>query len=156
MKLALKTKKIILAYEFMVSAHGDQKYGDKPYHVHPLAVANKLVKLFSDTKEEEYIAALLHDVVEDTDFGLENIQKLFGRKVSNMVNLLTKKSSLSYKENIEKIIDSGSVGAARIKLADNLMNASGDKSKMSLKRKHRLDKKYKKSIETLINYLEGK
>jgi len=70
-------------------AHGDQKrkYTNDPYIVHPIAVS-EIVKTVAHT-DEMVAAALLHDVVEDTDVTLDQIKTKFGSKVAELVGWLT-------------------------------------------------------------------
>jgi (p)ppGpp synthase/HD superfamily hydrolase len=75
--------------KFATAAHGDQKrkYTNDPYIVHPIAVS-EIVKTVAHT-DEMVAAALLHDVVEDTDVTLDQIKDKFGSKVAELVGWLT-------------------------------------------------------------------
>ena len=75
--------------KFATTAHGDQKrkYTNDPYIVHPIAVS-EIVKTVAHT-DEMVAAALLHDVVEDTDVTLDQIKDKFGSKVAELVGWLT-------------------------------------------------------------------
>ena len=75
--------------KFATAAHGDQKrkYTGDPYINHPIAVA-EIVETVPHTPEM-VAAALLHDVVEDTDVTLDQIKDKFGSKVSDLVGWLT-------------------------------------------------------------------
>jgi (p)ppGpp synthase/HD superfamily hydrolase len=138
------------ALGFITSAHSGQMYGDQPYYTHPVAVANNL----TNATEYEYIAALLHDVIEDTEFTEGNLRELFGDIIVDMVVLLTKDDTLGYWENIQRIIDSGNLSAMKVKLSDNEINISGDKSKMDPFRAVRLNTRYAMSIEMLETALK--
>lgn len=82
-------KKIIQAYEFSKKAHIYQKrQTGEPYIAHPLEVA-KIVHEYG-LDEASIIAALLHDVVEDTNTSLQKIRELFGEEVEIIVDGLTK------------------------------------------------------------------
>ena len=59
---------------------------DRPYIIHPLSVAAILVGLGMDS--QSVMAGLLHDVVEDTDCTLEDIQKQFGKEVALLLSLI--------------------------------------------------------------------
>ncbi|MBR6789745.1 MAG: bifunctional (p)ppGpp synthetase/guanosine-3',5'-bis(diphosphate) 3'-pyrophosphohydrolase [Oscillospiraceae bacterium] len=118
------------AYDIADAAHGGQKRrsGD-PYICHPVSVAIILVGLGMDT--DCLCAALLHDVVEDTDITLDELRKKFGSDVAVMVNGVTKLGQipLSTKEeqqaeNIRKMFMAMSedVRVIIIKLADRLHN----------------------------------
>lgn len=77
------------ALKFATKAHRNQKrrYTGEPYIVHPIAVS-ELVRTVSHT-EEMLAAAVLHDVVEDTEHTLEEIRENFGEEVANLVFFLT-------------------------------------------------------------------
>ena len=118
------------AYVFSMRAHGGQtrKSGD-PYFSHPLAVAAILTELRADPAS--VAAALLHDVVEDTDTKIEEIEKLFGAEVGALVDGVTKLSQIELKseaskqaENFRKLVVAmaDDVRVLWIKLADRLHN----------------------------------
>ena len=65
------------ARKFAINAHGDQKYGELPYHVHLDAVA----EIASEYGETVQIIAYLHDVAEDTSVQLQDIEREFGKFV---------------------------------------------------------------------------
>lgn len=134
---------------FIMSAHQDQLYGDQPYWTHPVAVANQIV----DPTIDEYLAALLHDVVEDTDWSSRDLSVMFSPAVIEIVGLLTKDNTLSYQANIQRIIDSGNQSAMKVKLADNQVNRRGDKSGMSQARTKKLNDRYDVSISMLTSSL---
>lgn len=83
------TERITKARRFAAAAHAGQvrKYTGEPYIVHPAAVA-RLVEKRGGT-ENQIIAALLHDTVEDTDVTINDIRRHFGHEVYIMVNWLT-------------------------------------------------------------------
>lgn len=86
------------AYVFSSMMHEYQKRkSGQPYIVHPLNVAYTIASIRLD--EQSIVAALLHDVVEDTETTVHKIVELFGKDVSLLVDGLTKLSSL---ENLEK------------------------------------------------------
>ncbi|MCL4393849.1 MAG: bifunctional (p)ppGpp synthetase/guanosine-3',5'-bis(diphosphate) 3'-pyrophosphohydrolase [Chloroflexi bacterium] len=117
------------AYELACTAHGAQmrSTGD-PYISHCLAVATILAGLFLD--EDSIIAALLHDVPEDTDVTLDNIRQEFGEEVALRVDGVTKLSQLRFgmeeteAESLRKmfIAMAEEVRVVLIKLADRLHN----------------------------------
>ncbi len=81
--------KIISAYEVAAKAHQNQRRSSgEPYISHPLAVAFILLEFGLDT--DTICAALLHDVVEDTDITLDEIKKMFGQDVATLVDGVTK------------------------------------------------------------------
>ncbi|MBQ9530801.1 MAG: bifunctional (p)ppGpp synthetase/guanosine-3',5'-bis(diphosphate) 3'-pyrophosphohydrolase [Eubacterium sp.] len=123
-------EKIEKAYELARAAHKDQRRrSGEPYIMHPVAVAKILFEMGMDN--ECIIAALLHDVVEDTEYNLDYIGKNFGSDVSLLVDGVTKLGQipLSTKEevqaeNIRKmfIAMNQDVRVIIIKLADRLHN----------------------------------
>lgn len=87
-------EKCFCALNFCINAHSNQKRkSGEPYAIHPVAVAQKAFELGLDA--DCIVAALLHDVVEDTDYTLEQIEQKFGSKVSAMVSALTKIDALN-------------------------------------------------------------
>ncbi len=122
--------KIVSAYELAEKFHHDQKReSGEPYISHPIAVAYILLELGMDT--DTICAALLHDVVEDTDCTLEELRKLFGADVAMLVNGVTKLGKVEIftkeeqkAENIRKILlaMSEDIRVIIIKLADRLHN----------------------------------
>lgn len=122
--------KIVSAYELAENYHHDQKReSGEPYITHPLAVAYILLELGMDT--DTICSALLHDVVEDTDCTLEQLQKKFGTDVAMLVNGVTKLKKVETftkdeqkAENIRKILlaMSEDIRVIIIKLADRLHN----------------------------------
>ena len=127
---AYDLNKITQAYEVAEKAHDGQKRtsGD-PYITHPLAVASILLDFCMDT--DTICAALLHDVVEDTEVTLEELRKKFGDDVALMVDGVTKiglvplnSKEEQHAENIRKILMAMSkdIRVIIIKLADRLHN----------------------------------
>jgi guanosine-3',5'-bis(diphosphate) 3'-pyrophosphohydrolase len=122
--------KISKAYLFGADAHESQiRSSGEPYFTHPIAVACILANLRMDV--DTIIAALLHDVVEDTDITAEEIAELFGDKVAELVEGVTKLTQIRHKnrveqqaENFRKMIMSVTkdVRVIFIKLADRLHN----------------------------------
>lgn len=122
--------KIVSAYELAEKFHHDQKReSGEPYISHPLAVSYILLELGMDT--DTICAALLHDVVEDTECTLEELQKRFGTDVAMLVNGVTKLKKVETftkdeqkAENIRKILlaMSEDIRVIIIKLADRLHN----------------------------------
>ncbi|MBQ4257782.1 MAG: bifunctional (p)ppGpp synthetase/guanosine-3',5'-bis(diphosphate) 3'-pyrophosphohydrolase [Clostridia bacterium] len=118
------------AYEFAEKAHsGQMRRSGEPYIVHPISVACIVVELGMDS--ESIAAALLHDVVEDTDTTLAQIQKEFGGSIAELIDGLTKISRIAYSdreeeqaENIRKMLIAmaDDIRVIIIKLADRLHN----------------------------------
>ncbi len=117
------------AYAVAERAHEGQmrKSGD-PYITHPLAVAAILAEL--GMPPATIAAALLHDVVEDTDYPLADIEEEFGKEIARLVDGVTKLDKVTYgeaaqAETVRKMIVamSGDIRVLVIKLADRLHNA---------------------------------
>jgi putative chitinase len=141
--------------KFIQNAHGDQLYGKLPYWTHPRAVALTGKKIFSSRFNSDAVkTAFLHDVVEDTHIGLDELKKLdFSDEVIEAVGLLTKDKTLSYSDNIKKIIGSGNKLAQMVKYADNYENFSGDKSDWDPEKASASQKKYLASLNMLGDHL---
>ena len=122
--------KIISAYEFAAKAHANQfRSSGEPYITHPLAVSFILLELGMDT--DTICAAMLHDVVEDTDITLEEVKKGFGQDVAMLVDGVTKLGKIplftkeeQQAENVRKILlaMSQDIRVIIIKLCDRLHN----------------------------------
>ena len=119
------------AYEVAKEAHGDQKrHSGEPYITHPVEVAIILAELEMD--KETIIAALLHDVVEDTDMTLDEVRREFGDEVAELVDGVTKLTQIKYSadkievqaENLRKMFlaMAKDIRVIIIKLADRLHN----------------------------------
>ena len=137
--------------KFIKQAHGDQLYGSLPYWRHPRAVALTGKKIFGSRFTSDAVkTAFLHDVVEDTHIGIDELSKLeFSPQVIQAVGLLTKNKSLTYRQNIEAIINSGNPLAMMVKYADNYENYTGDKSSWDPERAASSQKKYLMSLNML-------
>ena len=122
--------KIQRAYDLSEKAHrGQMRISGEPYITHPLAVAYILMSLGMDT--DTIIAAILHDVVEDTDTPLRDIETQFGRDVALLVDGVTKLRKMSFStreeqqaENVRKMLlaMNEDIRVIIIKLADRLHN----------------------------------
>ncbi|CAM3776103.1 MULTISPECIES: RelA/SpoT family protein [Paenibacillus] len=118
------------AYEFAEQAHhGQVRKSGEPYILHPLAVADIVVNMQMDTLS--IIAALLHDVVEDTTVSLDEIRERFGDTCAMLVDGLTKLERIQFRskeeqqnENYRKmfIAMARDIRVIVIKLADRLHN----------------------------------
>ena len=121
---------IMKAFTLADKAHAGQfRASGEPYIMHPLAVAEILAHLQID--HITLIAALLHDVVEDTEYTKEDIEKLFGAEVAFLVDGVTKLNQFQYEtkedrqmENYRKMIlaMAKDVRVVVIKLGDRLHN----------------------------------
>ena len=130
--LSDEDKKLIrLAFDTAVDAHKNQRRkSGEPYIFHPIAVA-KIVASQIGLDAIAIASALLHDVVEDTDYTIEDIERLFGNTVAHIVEGLTKISSMSREndislqaENFRKLLltMNDDVRVILIKIADRLHN----------------------------------
>lgn len=118
------------AYELADKAHAAQvRATGEPYIIHPLAVAYILAELEMDA--QGIIAALLHDVVEDTEYTLEDIKMMFGEEVAFLVDGVTKLSQFHYKDKEDQQLENfrkmflamaKDIRVVVIKLADRLHN----------------------------------
>ncbi len=86
------------AREFAIEHHGEQRYGSHPYAVHLDAVAN-IAEPFGETA---VTVAYLHDVVEDTEVSLEQLEAMFGSLVARCVAILTDEPGDSRKQRKAK------------------------------------------------------
>ncbi len=118
------------AYEIAYKAHDGQfRHSGEPYIIHPVQVAQILYKLGMDS--ESMIAALLHDVVEDTELTEDDVKKEFGEDVANLVEGVTKLGKVpiftkeeQQAENVRKMLMAMSqdIRVIIIKLADRIHN----------------------------------
>ena len=141
------------AYQLADNAHKDQKRkSGEPYIIHPLCVAIILADLEMD--KETIAAGLLHDVVEDTDYTVEDIENIFGPKIAQIVDGLTKISggifgdrASAQAENFKKLLltMSNDIRVILIKIADRLHNMRTLGSMLP-------NKQYKIAGETLYIY----
>lgn len=118
------------AFKIAYNAHkGALRVSGEPYILHPIAVA-RIVTQEMGLGVKSIVSALLHDVVEDTEFSLEEIEDHFGPKIASIVDGLTKisgvfdKNSTLQAENFRKMLLtlSEDVRVILIKLADRLHN----------------------------------
>ncbi len=124
-------ERIEQAFHFANKAHyGVRRLSGEPYILHPLAVA-KIVVSEIGLGSTSISAALLHDVVEDTDYTVEDIDNLFGAKIAQIVDGLTKISggvfgdkASEQAENFRKLLltMSDDIRVVLIKIADRLHN----------------------------------
>ncbi|MBQ3960538.1 MAG: bifunctional (p)ppGpp synthetase/guanosine-3',5'-bis(diphosphate) 3'-pyrophosphohydrolase, partial [Muribaculaceae bacterium] len=126
-----KTEIIDKAFQFAKDAHqGIRRRSGEPYIMHPLAVAT-IVSQEIGLGSTSICAALLHDVVEDTDYTIDDIEAQFGPKIAQIVEGLTKISggifgshASAQAENFRKLLltMSDDVRVMLIKMADRLHN----------------------------------
>ncbi|HAV01842.1 MAG TPA: RelA/SpoT family protein, partial [Chryseobacterium sp.] len=125
-----QNKVIRKAFDIALDAHKDQrrKTGE-PYIYHPIEVA-KIVANEIGLGATSIACALLHDVIEDSDYTYEDLKKIFGQKIADIVNGLTKISVMNHQnisiqsENYRKLLLTLSTDfrVILIKIADRLHN----------------------------------
>ena len=142
------------AFEIALDAHKDQRRkSGEPYIFHPIAVA-KIVANELGLGATSIACALLHDVIEDSDYTYEDLEKIFSKKVADIVNGLTKISVMNNKnvsvqsENYRKLLLtlSNDFRVILIKIADRLHN-------MRTLDSMRPDKQKKIAAETVYIYV---
>lgn len=128
-KSAIDLDLVRLAYDFAAEAHqGQKRKSGEPYINHSLETAIILAKVGMD--QDTIIAALLHDVPEDTDYSLVDIEKNFGPEIAKLVSGITKLGVIKYRgiqkyaENLRKMFVSMAqdLRIILIKMADRLHN----------------------------------
>ena len=149
-----KVEIITKAFNFAKQAHkGVKRRSGEPYIMHPIAVA-KIVCTEIGLGSTSICSALLHDVVEDTDYTVEDIENLFGPKIAQIVDGLTKISggifgdrASAQAENFKKLLltMSDDIRVILIKIADRLHNMRTLGSMLP-------NKQYKIAGETLYIY----
>ncbi|MBR6189966.1 MAG: bifunctional (p)ppGpp synthetase/guanosine-3',5'-bis(diphosphate) 3'-pyrophosphohydrolase [Prevotella sp.] len=145
---------IAKAYNFARQAHkGVRRLSGEPYIMHPIAVA-QIVSEEIGLGSTSICSALLHDVVEDTEYTVEDIENMFGPKVAQIVDGLTKISggifgeqASAQAENFKKLLltMSEDIRVILIKIADRLHNMRTLESQPA-------NKQYKIAGETLYLY----
>ncbi|MDH4134069.1 MAG: HD domain-containing protein, partial [Gammaproteobacteria bacterium] len=127
---AAEVADVYRAYLFSAEAHeGQNRRSGEPYIFHPIEVAHILAQMHLDAKSIS--AAILHDVIEDTRHGKEQLAELFGRDVADLVDGVSKIDKIEFKteeeeqaENFRKMLlaMSQDIRVILIKLADRLHN----------------------------------
>lgn len=149
-----KVEIITKAFNFANQAHkGIKRRSGEPYIMHPIAVASIVCNEIG-LGSSSICAALLHDVVEDTDYTVEDIENIFGPKIAQIVDGLTKISggifgdrASAQAENFKKLLltMSNDIRVILIKIADRLHNMRTLGSMLP-------NKQYKIAGETLYIY----
>lgn len=149
----LNEERVKHAYEFAKKAHeGQKRLSGTPYILHPLEVAHIALSLKPD--EDTIVAALLHDVLEDTEVTLDTISREFGQDIIPLLRGLEKLSTVHYRglerhvENLRKMFlaMAQDIRVIFIKLADRLHNIR------TLHHISREDKRQRIAQETLSIY----
>ena len=125
-----QVQSVLRAYEFAKQCHdGQNRQSGEPYITHPLAVASILADMHLD--HEGLMAALLHDVLEDTHVNKKELKRLFGKTVADLVDGVSKLDEIESTSRAERQADSfqkmtlamsKDVRVMLIKLADRLHN----------------------------------
>lgn len=125
-----QVKKVVRAYEFADKYHkGQERRSGDPYITHPIAVAHILADMHMD--HETLMAALLHDVIEDTPATKTQLSWRFGRTVSTMVDAVSKLTEIEFSSKAEQQAESfqkmtlamaKDIRIVLVKLADRLHN----------------------------------
>ena len=125
-----QVQEVYRAYLFGAEAHeGQRRMSGEPYIYHPLAVARILAEMHLD--HESIVAAILHDVIEDTETAKEQLAELFGDQVAELVDGVSKLTHIEFEtkaeaqaENFRKMMLAmvQDIRVILIKLADRLHN----------------------------------
>jgi len=123
-------EQILKAYEFGALAHaGQTRLSGEPYISHPVAVAHMLADMHLDP--QTIIAAILHDVVEDTDTPISELEENFGSEVATLVDAVSKLDQMQFTSRAEAHAESfrkmmlamiEDIRVILVKLADRLHN----------------------------------
>lgn len=128
-KLKVDKDLVVLAFDFAKEAHkGQVRKNKEPYINHPLGTAITLARYHLD--QDTIIAGLLHDVPEDTEHTLSEVEKEFGKEVATLVEGITKLGKVKYRgieryiENLRKmfVAMAADIRVIFIKFADRLHN----------------------------------
>jgi len=120
------SKNLLKALKFASLAHQDQKRKDSsrtPYISHPAAVGYILLQ--AGAPENVVIAGILHDIIEDTEYGYDDIKERFGEEVAGLVREVSEDTSLTYDARKDGYLDQlagDSSEACLISAADLLAN----------------------------------
>jgi (p)ppGpp synthase/HD superfamily hydrolase len=134
-----------LAINLLFEAHKDQK--DKsglPYVFHPFHVAEQM------DDEDSTIVALLHDLLEDTSYTVEDLKKIgFNNKVCDAIILMTHDDNVTYLDYVKKIKNNEI--ARKVKIAD--LKHNSDLTRLDIITEYDLERKakYAKALEILLN-----
>lgn len=146
----MSESKILIVAEYVASmAHfGQVDKAGVDYINHPIKVASLV------DGEKEKVCALLHDVMEDTEFPESALRILFGDEIVDTLLLLTHRDGESYEEYIEKISESEL--ATKVKIADLTHNSDLSRLEEVTEKDLKRYEKYQKSIEFLKSKIKEK
>lgn len=130
-----------------LEAHRGQMYGDLPYIFHPIEVAMMVRQLGGDIDQQ--VAAILHDVVEDSDVTVTAVETRFGTRTAQLVTLLTRPDGMTYQDYVERL--ESHPEAALVKLADSYRNFANLALMPPGEKRDRLARKYLANIRRLLS-----
>ena len=136
------------AISFAAQAHQDQldRLGE-PYIFHPLRVMLHVKN--AGGSEVEIAAAALHDVVEDTDTTVEEIEALFGPEVATLVDRMSRREGEGYVAYVERCV-AGGPSAILLKQADLTDNSNPERlARMPAEQRQELQAKYQSGFEVI-------
>ena len=134
------------AYNYALEKHGTQlRKSGEPYIIHPTNVAYTIAELGLD--EQTICAALLHDVVEDTNVTFDELEKEFSPEIIEALKLLTHDKNVDYLEYVRKIKNNPI--ARKVKLADLYHNSDPNRMENPTQKDLERKEKYRKAIEIL-------
>lgn len=124
----------------VIAHHGQLDKAGKPYILHPLRVGA------AGTTEGEQIAGFLHDVVEDTNVSLNDIEMFFGKVIKEAVESVTRRDDETYRAFILRAKDNALGKQVKINdIKDNLRRMEG----LPLKEKEGMTRRYRNALVTL-------
>lgn len=150
------------AREVAKQAHGNQLYGDKPYIYHLDSVYNvalEHIDLFPEDSETILCACFLHDTVEDTPLGLDEIREHFGESVAEIVSLVTTEQGVPRSERFNdqfyKELKANKL-AVFVKVCDRIANVrEGGKVRKYLRENEKfVDELYSGRLDSLFKSLD--
>ena len=124
---------------------GQYDKGGNPYITHPAFVASQV------TTNEEKVVAWLHDVLEDTDFDKDVLQRIFGDEIMNALDCVTHREDESWEAYIDRVSENPI--AIRVKLADLTHNMDLNRIPNPCEADYARIKRYKKTYELLLSKL---
>lgn len=120
-----ESSRVVLAYNLASKSHeGQTRKSGEPYLNHCIEISKIIKDEWGITNENYLCAALLHDIVEDTDLSLKQLQIEFGNETAELIEGVTKLQTSTDKETLKKVLNKTYLnpGVAVIKLADRLHN----------------------------------
>ena len=134
---------------FAAVKHAGQAYGSGLPYTHHLAAVEQVLRRFNIADENLLIAAWLHDVVEDTETKLKEVEEMFGPEVARLVHAVTNEDGPNRKTRhaltYPKIREAGE-NAIRLKLADRIANVESGGNLVGMYKKEHED--FKRALYT--------